>query len=59
MCNAKNSILNVPDVPPYWQGRFSNGQVWIEYVSQAYGLSTTIGSGIDQGDNRAFGGSQT
>lgn len=59
MGNAKNSILNVPDVPPYWQGRFSNGQVWIEYVSQAYGLSTTIGSGIDQGDNRAFGGSQT
>ena len=59
MGNAKNSILNVPDVPPYWQGRFSNGQVWIEYVSQAYGLSTTIGSGISSGDNRAFGGSQT
>ena len=34
MGNAKNSVLNVPDVPPYWQGRFSNGQVWIEYVSQ-------------------------
>ncbi|MDP6334453.1 MAG: SGNH/GDSL hydrolase family protein [Candidatus Poseidoniaceae archaeon] len=59
MGNAKNSILNVPDVPPYWQGRFSNGQIWIEYLSQAYGLSTTIGSGIEQGDNRAFGGSQT
>ena len=59
MGNAKNSILNVPDVPPYWQGRFSNGQVWIEYVSEAYGLSTTIGSGASVGDNRAFGGSQT
>jgi len=59
MGNAKNSILDVPDVPPYWQGRFSNGQVWIEYVSQAYGLTTTIGSGLDSGDNRAFGGSQT
>ncbi|DAC32115.1 MAG TPA: hypothetical protein D7H95_04045, partial [Candidatus Poseidoniales archaeon] len=59
MGNAKNSILNVPDVPPYWQGRFSNGQVWVEYVSEAYGLSTTIGSGASVGDNRAFGGSQS
>lgn len=59
MGNAKNSILNVPDVPPYWQGRFSNGQVWLEYVGQAYGQTTTIGSGTSAGDNRAFGGSQT
>jgi phospholipase/lecithinase/hemolysin len=59
MGNAKNSILNVPDVPPYWQGRFSNGQVWLEYVSDAYGLQTSIGSGTATGDNRAFGGSQT
>ena len=59
MGNAKNSILNVPDVPPYWQGRFSNGMVWVEYVSQAYGVTTTVGSGTQPGDNRAFGGSQT
>ena len=59
MGNGKNSILNVPDVPPYWQGRFSNGQVWLEYMSEAYGVTTTIGSGTAAGDNRAFGGSQT
>jgi len=59
MGNAKNSILNVPDVPPYWQGRFSNGQVWIEYLSEAYGVQTSVGSGLNSGDNRAFGGSQT
>ncbi|MBT5595184.1 MAG: hypothetical protein HOJ60_06605 [Euryarchaeota archaeon] len=59
MGNGRNSILNVPDVPPYWQGRFSNGQVWIEYLSEAYSVTTTIGSGTSAGDNRAFGGSQT
>ena len=59
MGNAKDSVLNVPDVPPYWQGRFSNGMVWIEYMSQAYGVTTTHGSGTLAGDNRAFGGAQT
>ena len=59
MGNAKDSILNVPDVPPYWQGRFSNGNVWVEYLSQAYGVTTTHGSGTSVGDNRAFGGAQT
>ena len=59
MGNAKDSVLNVPDTPPYWQGRFSNGMVWVEYLSQAYGVTTTYGSGTSAGDNRAFGGAQT
>ena len=58
MGNAR-SALNVPDVPPYWQGRFSNGPVWVEHVSDRMGLSTSIGTGSSTGDNRAFGGSQT
>ena len=45
--------------PPYWNGRFSNGPVWIEHISNSYGLSTTFGNGLSAGDNRAFGGSQT
>ena len=57
--NAKASILNVPDVPPYWENRFSNGEVWIDHLSQSLGITTTHGSGSAAGDNRAFGGSQT
>ncbi|MBL73097.1 MAG: hypothetical protein CMB41_08130 [Euryarchaeota archaeon] len=60
MGNAKASFLNTPDVPPYWQGRFSNGEVWLGGVYEAYGLSSSIGSGWSStGDNRAFGGAQT
>ncbi len=58
MGNAKDSI-NTPDVPPYWNGRFSNGPVWIEHFSDAMGINTTRGTGTQVGDNRAFGGSQT
>lgn len=60
MGNAKASFLNTPDVPPYWQGRFSNGEVWLGGLYEAYGVSSTIGSGWSStGDNRAFGGAQT
>ena len=60
MGNAKASILNTPDVPPYWQGRFSNGEVWLGGLYDAYGLSSSIGSGVaTSGANRAFGGAQT
>ena len=42
MGNAKDSILNVPDVPPYWEGRFSNGEVWIEHVSDRFGIKNKL-----------------
>ncbi len=61
MGNGNNSAIVsvVFTSPPYWQGRFSNGPVWIEHISSSYGLTTTHGNGNSQGDNRAFGGSQT
>ena len=60
MGNAKASLLNTPDEPPYWQGRFSNGEVWLGGLYDAYGLTSSIGSGLaTSGANRAFGGAQT
>ena len=61
MGNGNNSAIVsvVFSSPPYWNGRFSNGPVWIEHISDSYGLSTTFGDATAQGDNRAFGGSQT
>ena len=53
MGNAKASLLNTPDEPPYWQGRFSNGEVWLGGLYDAYGLTSTIGSGLaTSGANR-------
>jgi len=57
--NSSAAVSLVFSSPPYWEGRFSNGPVWIEHVSDDYGLSTSFGNGISAGDNRAFGGSQT
>ena len=61
MGNGNNSafVSVVFSSPPYWNGRFSNGPVWIEHISNSYALTTTFGDGTAQGDNRAFGGSQT
>ena len=39
--------------PPYFQGRFSNGQLWVEQLADALGVS------IAPGDNYAVGGATT
>ena len=41
-----------PPSPPYWEGRFSNGPVWVEYLADSMGLS-------DQLYDLAVGGSTT
>lgn len=43
----------VPPSPPYFQGRFSNGPVWVEYFASNLGLSSK------QQTNFAFGGATT
>jgi phospholipase/lecithinase/hemolysin len=42
----------IPQSPPYYQGRFSNGPVWIEDISQMMNLTQTV----TQFSDYAFGG---
>jgi len=41
-----------PPSPPYWQGRFCNGPVWVEYLAEELGMA-----GLE--DNYAVGGAAT
>jgi phospholipase/lecithinase/hemolysin len=51
--------------PPYFQGRFSNGPVWVDYLAQDLGLAPTPyidvagGAVPTDGINYAFGGATT
>jgi phospholipase/lecithinase/hemolysin len=54
----------IPPSPPYFQGRFSNNKIWVDYFGDAIGLtptlSTNLGSTVPtQGVNFAFGGSKS
>jgi thermolabile hemolysin len=42
----------LPPSPPYWQGRFCNGPVWVEYLAEDLGMA-----GLE--DNYAVGGAAT
>jgi len=44
--------------PPYFQGRFSNGPVWVEVLAQELGLPAP-GPSLAGGSNYAFGGAET
>ncbi len=59
MGNAYNSIARLPQSPPYWNGRFSDGPAWAELVSQQIGLTISHGGGSGSGTNRAYGGARS
>lgn len=53
-----------PPSPPYFNGRFSNGPIWVEYLGKELGLKPTLYADLKttpptQGINFAFGGSST
>ena len=52
-----SSVTGCPPVPPYAQGRFSNGPLWVEVLAARYGASVTPSS--QGGNNFAFAGART
>ena len=42
---------------PYFDGRFSNGQVWVEHLAGVYGKTLT--PSLSSGNDFAFGGAET
>ena len=46
-----------PSSPPYFNGRFSNGRVFVELIAEELGLSASTPS-LAGGDNYAFGGAE-
>jgi len=54
-----------PQSPPYYQGRFSNGPIWVEELGNKLGLTPTRytqefpGNSPSEGVNFAFGGATT
>jgi phospholipase/lecithinase/hemolysin len=53
-----------PQTSPYFQQSFSNGPLWVDYLSQQLGLNLTLATSPNvntatQGVNFAFGGSTT
>lgn len=63
--SADPQVPIIPPSPPYFNGRFSNGPNWVDYLSQNLELNpipfTTLPSGGNpaQGINFAFGGATT
>ena len=56
--NSYNAF-GTPESPPYWQGRYSNGQNWADFSTDWLGMSNIAGRGASSGNNRAFGGAGT
>nr|WP_319493081.1 SGNH/GDSL hydrolase family protein [uncultured Desulfobacter sp.] len=50
--------VQTPKSPPYYQGRFSNGLVWVEYLAVAIGVDVPAPSFLG-GTNYAWGGAET
>ena len=51
------AAIHEPPSPPYFEGRFSNGPVWIELVAREFQLDAT--AAISGGNNFAVGGAKT
>lgn len=58
------NLTGVPPSPPYFEGRFSNEEIWIDIVAESFDLDLTLSSELGttiptNGINFAFGGATT
>ncbi|MGB3532610.1 MAG: SGNH/GDSL hydrolase family protein [Microcoleaceae cyanobacterium] len=60
------TLNSIPPSPPYFEGRFSNGLIWIDYLAEDLGLNPATYSDVvlentipTEGINFAFGGATT
>lgn len=56
--NVDDLTVGIVPGAPYWQGRFSNGPVWVESLAAAVGAPAPLFS-RDGGTNYAHGGART
>ncbi|MBN1930784.1 MAG: SGNH/GDSL hydrolase family protein [Desulfobacterales bacterium] len=52
------SNMTFPESPPYYNGRFSNGLVWVEYLALRINIEVPVPSNLG-GTNYAWGGAET
>ena len=48
----------IPQSPPYYQGHYSNGPIWLEYLASKLGVAAPAPS-LAGGLDNAWGGAQT
>lgn len=57
--NRMAPIPQLPQEPPYFQGRFSDGPVYVEHVWKELGLPGEIKPSLEGGTNYAVGGARS
>lgn len=57
--NIASSSFDIYPGKYYYEDRFSNGAVWVEFLATGLGLPATKRSTLPGGDNFAYGGAQT
>jgi phospholipase/lecithinase/hemolysin len=61
LSDTGNTFLaaDIPTSPPYYQGHYSNGPIWLEYFAASQGLPAPKPSLAPGGTDYAYGGAQT
>ncbi len=62
LSDVGNTFLaaGIPPSPPYYQGHYSNGPIWLEYLANSLGVAApTASSSPAGGTDNAWGGAET